>query len=383
MAKANALSAVFVKQCRKAGVYRDGQGLILRVEATGTKRWVLRVKIRGKSRDIGLGSAKDVSLVEARDRAHELRRLVRDGTDPVGAQRAARTTIPTFAEAAELVHRQRLKGWSNGKHRNQWLSTLRDHAFPVIGATAVSEISTADVLTTLTPIWLTKPETARRVRQRIRAVLEWAIVAGHRKEANPAISVGAGLPRQGDRGRHFEAMLYADVPAFVRKLRAGASGEIVRLALEFAILSAARTGEVIGACWPEISFKETTWVVPAGRMKARREHRVPLSPRCMEILRRARDLRPKSELVFPGARGRPLSNMAMAMLMRRLGREETVHGFRSSFRDWAAEATDFPREVCEAALAHTLENRVERAYRRSDLFERRRALMASWGEFLK
>ena len=183
-----------------------------------------------------------------------------------------------------MVHRQRLKGWSNGKHRDQWINTLRDHAFPEIGDKLVSEISTADVLAVLTPIWLTKYETARRVRQRTRAVLEWAAVAGHREGANPAVSVGAGLPRQPDQGRHFEAMPYADVPAFIRKLRPVASGEIVRLSLEFLILTAARTNEVTGGCWAEIDMDEAAWTIPVGRMKARRQHRVPLSPRCLEIL---------------------------------------------------------------------------------------------------
>jgi integrase len=383
VAKANALTSIFVKQCRRAGVYRDGQGLMLRVEPTGTKRWVLRITVRGKRRDVGLGSASDVSLVDARDRAFELRRLARDGVDPVGAQRAARTTIPTFAEAAAMVHRQRLKGWSNGKHRDQWINTLRDHAFPEIGDKLVSEISTADVLAVLTPIWLTKHETARRVRQRTRAVLEWAAVAGHREGTNPAVNVGAGLPRQPDQARrHFEAMPYADVPAFIRKLRPVANGEIVRLSLEFLILTAARTNEVTGGRWTEIDMDEAAWTIPVGRMKARRQHRVPLSPRCLEILTRVSALGPKGELIFPGQCGKPLSNMAMAMLMRRLGRKETVHGFRSSFRDWAAETTNFPREVCEAALAHTVENKVERAYRRSDLFTKRRALMLAWTEYV-
>ncbi len=293
-------------------------------------------------------------------------------------QRAARTTVPSFAEAAATVHRQRLAGWSNGKHRDQWINTLRDHAFPEIGDKLVSEISPADVLAVLTPIWLTKHETARRVRQRIRTVLEWATVAGHRDGANPAVGVGAGLPRQPSRVRHFEAMPYGELPNFLRKVRASGASELVKLALEFLILTAARTCEVVEARWTEIDVGEATWRISGSRMKARREHRVPLSPRCIEILKRAKALRPTSELIFPGRRGRPLSNMAMTMTMRRLNRSETVHGFRSSFRDWAAEATNFSREVCEAALAHVVESKVERAYRRTDLFEKRRQLMEAW-----
>lgn len=381
MTKANALTPVFVKQCKTAGVYRDGQGLILRVEATGARRWVLRLTIRGKRRDIGLGSAREVSLVEARDKAVELRRLKRDGADPIAAQRTAKKTAPTFAEAAAIVHRQRLRAWSNGKHRDQWINTLRDHAFPEIGNKLVADISTGDVLAVLTPIWLTKHETARRVRQRVRAVLEWAAVAGHREGANPAIGVGAGLPRQPSKGGHFAAVPYTEVPALACRLRASAGGEVTRLALGFLILTAARTNEVTGAQWDEIDLDDASWKVPAARMKARREHRVPLPQRCVEILLRARELRRRSDLVFPGKLGKPLSNMAMAMLMRRLGRSETVHGFRSSFRDWAAEATNFPREVCEAALGHLVESKVERAYRRTDLFEKRRLLMQAWADF--
>ena len=195
MTKANVLTSVFVKQCREAGVYRDGQGLMLRVEITGTKRWVLRVTVRGKRRDIGLGSANAVTLGEARETAFDLRKLARDGHNPVAVHRAGRIAVPTFAEAAATVHSQRLDAWSNGKHCSQWINTLRDHAFPLIGAKLVSEISTGDILAVLTPIWLMKHETARRVRQRIRAVLEWATVAGHREGANPAIAVGAGLPK--------------------------------------------------------------------------------------------------------------------------------------------------------------------------------------------
>ena len=208
MAKANTLTAVFVKQCRRPGSYRDGQGLLLRVELTGTKRWVLRLTVRGKRRDVGLGSAKDVSLVDARERAFDLRRQARNGVDPVGAQRAARAAMPTFSEAAERVHCQRQKAWSNGKHREQWLNTLRDHAYHEIGDTPVAEISTADVLAVLTPIWLTKPETARRVRQRIRTVLEWAIVAGHRagesghrRRGGPAAPIRSGTSFQGNAAR--------------------------------------------------------------------------------------------------------------------------------------------------------------------------------------
>jgi integrase len=384
VAKANALTAVRVKECRHPGVYRDGQGLLLRVEPNGAKRWVLRVTFRGKRHDIGLGSARGVSLQEARERAAERRKDVREGRDPVAAQRAVRSTIPTFAEATAIVHEHHREGWANGKHVEQWINTLRDQAFPIIGDKPISEITAADVLAVLSPIWLSKPETARRVRQRIRVILEWARVAGHRdgNGINPADAVGAGLPRQSRKTEHFASVPYTELPQLVSRARASSGSGVVRLAFEFLILTAARTGEVIGAHWTEMDLSDATWTIPATRMKARREHRVPLSDRCVEILRLVKGLRPKSDLVFPGRHDQQLSNMALPMVIRRLGREETVHGFRSSFRDWAAEATNCPQEVCEAALAHVVDNKVERAYRRSDLFDKRRELMEQWASYV-
>ncbi|WP_324614865.1 tyrosine-type recombinase/integrase [Hyphomicrobium album] len=384
MAKAFLLTALFVKQVREPGVYRDGQGLVLRVFESGAKRWVLRVTARGRRRDVGLGSASEVSLAEARERAAERRKDVREGRDPVAAQRAARTSIPTFRDAAEQEHQRRCKGWRDGKHRDQWINTLRQHAFRKIGDRLVSDVTMADVLDVLTPIWLAKAETARRVRQRLRVVLERARVAGHRDGINPVDAIGAALQKQPRRSRHHAAVPYADMPALMRRLHASNGDGLVRLALEFTILTAMRTGEVLGARWEEIDLPTATWTIPAERMKVEVEHRVPLSDRCVEMLRLARALAPKSELVFPSRkrRGEPLSDMAMLMHLRRLGRSETVHGFRSSFRDWAAEETNFQPQVCEAALAHQVENRVEGAYRRGDLFAKRRELMKAWERFI-
>ncbi|CAN1721408.1 DUF4102 domain-containing protein [Hyphomicrobium sp. 1Nfss2.1] len=384
MAKANLLTAMSVKQARKPGVYRDGQGLLLRVFEGGAKRWVLRLTVNGRRRDVGLGSAGDVSLVEARDRAAELRKAARAGRDPVAVQRAARSTVPTFREAAEQEHERRCKSWRNGKHRDQWINTLKQHAFPKIGDLLVSDINSGDLLNVLSPIWLIKAETARRVLGRIRVVLERARVAGHRDGINPADAVRAGLPKQPKRSSHHPAVLYAEVPGLVRRLHASNGRGEVRLALEFTILTAARTNEVLGARWDEIDMQTATWTIPAERMKAEEQHRVPLSDRCLEILKLARALAPRSELVFPSrkSRGEPLSNMALLMHLRRLGRGETVHGFRSSFRDWAAEETNFQPQVCEAALAHRVENPVEGAYRRGDLFAKRKELMAAWGQYV-
>lgn len=332
----------------------------------------------------GLDPPGDVSLVEARDRAAELRKAARAGRDPVAVQRAARSTVPTFREAAEQEHARRCKSWRNGKHRDQWINTLKQHAFPKIGDLLVSDINSGDLLNVLSPIWLIKAETARRVLGRIRVVLERARVAGHRDGINPADAVRAGLPKQPKRSSHHPAVLYAEVPGLVRRLHASNGRGEVRLALEFTILTAARTNEVLGARWDEIDMQTATWTIPAERMKAEEQHRVPLSDRCLDILKLARALAPRSELVFPSrkSRGEPLSNMALLMHLRRLGRGETVHGFRSSFRDWAAEETNFQPQVCEAALAHRVENPVEGAYRRGDLFAKRKELMAAWGQYV-
>lgn len=261
---------------------------------------------------------------------------------------------------------------------------MQQYACPQLGTRQLDQIDTPDVLRVLAPIWLTKPETARRVRQRIGTVLDWAKAAGHRSGENPVEGVAKGLPKQGDRDEHHAALPYADVPNFITRLRASEAGEGSRLAFEFLILSAARTGEVLGARWDEINVTERLWTVPAGRMKAKREHRVPLGKRNLAILTRARELATGSDLVFPGRSDeKPLSNMVFLMLLRRMGLSITAHGFRSSFRDWAGERTSLPREVAELALAHAFENRVEAAYARSDLLERRSDLMEQWAVYVE
>jgi integrase len=384
MRESNRLSTMFVKQAKTPGVYRDGGGLLLRIEPSGSRRWVLRTTVKGKRRDVGLGSARDVGLAEAREMATELRKVARAGQNPVAARREARGERLSFAAAAEAVHAQRAAGWRNGKHVDQWLASLREYAFPAIGAKPVGDIESADVLKVLAPIWLTKGETARRVRQRIRVVLDWAVAAGHRSSntVNAADPVKAGLPRQSRRVRHFPAVPWGELPRLLARLRGMTNAEAVRFALEFMILTAGRTSEVLGARWTEIDVEAAIWTVPATRMKAQREHRVPLSPQALRILSECRLLWPKSEVVFPGrSADGTLSNMALLMLMRRLGRTEVPHGFRSSFRDWAAD-TGKNRDVAEAALAHLLQDRTEAAYRRSDLLDARRALMQEWANFL-
>jgi integrase len=291
--------------------------------------------------------------------------------------------IPTFAAAARKTHAEHAAAWRNSKHKAQWLTTLEQYAFPLIGDRRVDQIETSDILRALATIWLTKPETARRLKQRMRTVLDWAKAAGHRSGENPVDGVVKGLPRQPDSKQHFTALPYAEMGHFVESLREAPVAEIVRLALEFLILTAARTNEVIGAKWKEISIDQCTWTIPAERMKAQREHRVPLAPRCVEILERARQLSTNSEYLFPGrSESKPMSNMVFLMLLRRMGIIATTHGFRSAFRDWAAEKTNFSREVCEMALAHSIRDKAEAAYRRGDLFEKRRRLMEAWASYV-
>jgi integrase len=384
MGNSNPLTVKFVEQLRTPGDYRDGLGLLLRVEASGAKRWVLRTTINGRRRDIGLGSAREVTLREARDEATALRKLARSGQDPVAHRRKVKQEQVTFAQAAEKVHAQNTGSWRNGKHVAQWITTLRTYAFPMIGKMPVENIQSADVLRVLTPIWVTKPETARRVRQRIRVVLDWAVTAGYRSalSVNAADAVRAGLPKQPKHRRHHPAVPWKSIPKFVRQVRQTPSAESVRFALEFLILTAARTGEVLGARWTEIDIANATWTVPAARMKGHRDHRVPLSRPALQLLAECRERWPNGEFVLPGRDGtKPLSNMALLMLMRRLGHEEVPHGLRSSFRDWAAENRE-DHDLAEAALAHALPDRTEAAYRRTDLFEARRGLMDEWSSFV-
>jgi integrase len=345
------------------------------------------VQANGKRRDIGLGSAADVSLAEARAAVVDVRRAIREGRDPVAEKRARKAErIPTFREAALRVHAEHTPSWRNPKHAAQWLSTLERHVFPELGNMLVSDVSGPMVRDVLSKIWLVLPETARRVRQRIGTVLDWAHAKGWRESEAPLRAISRGLPKQPKKGKHFAAIPWADVPGFLVKLaETPRAGEPVRLALEFLILTAVRSGEMRGARWGEIDCEAKQWRIPAKRMKSGKAHTVPLSARALAILGRMTELRTSDDgnaLVFEGAKpGRPLSDMTLTMLLRRMGTNCTVHGFRSSFRDWAAEATNFPREVAEAALAHALADRVEAAYRRSDLLEKRRKMMEAWAGY--
>ncbi|WP_036283942.1 site-specific integrase [Methylocystis sp. ATCC 49242] len=377
-----ALTAIQVRALKEPGRYADGNGLYLVVDPSGAKRWLLRTVIQGRRRDIGLGGVALVSLAEAREKALSYRKLARQGGDPLAEKRRTAITIPTFDEAAQRVFEEHKPSWRNSKHAAQWMNTLSQYAFPILGQMPVHQIDSPHVLQVLAPIWLTKPETARRVRQRIGTVLNWAKAAGFRTGDNPVEGITKGLPRQTDRGEHYAALAYAEVPSFLARLRSDPGiSESARLAFEFLILTASRTNEVLGARWSEFDVTNRLWAVPAERMKAGRAHRVPLTDQCLVILEQAKAASAGSPFVFPGRSSeRPLSNMVFLMALRRLKLKTTAHGFRSSFRDWAAECTSFPREVAEASLAHAVENKVEAAYRRTDLVEKRRELLKLWGQ---
>ena len=385
------LSAVTVKNETKPGRHRDGGGLILNVSATGSKSWTFIWVRDGKKREMGLGSYPTIALAAARERAAECRAILAAGGDPIAErdkveQQAVQEAEAgkTFADAVDDFLGSVEGGWRNEKHRAQWRMTLGDAYCKTIRSKAVADISTDDVLGILSPIWQTKNETASRLRGRIERVLDFAKVKGWRSGENPAMWRGHlknALPARQKLARgHHAAMPYEDVPAFVTRLRAAEA--MAARGLEFLILTAARSGEVLDAQWSEFDIDAGLWTVPAHRMKAGKEHRVPLSDRALEIVKALHEAR-IHDFVFPGqAKGKPLSNMSFHMLMRRLKVDDfTPHGFRSSFRDWCGDATDYPRELAEAALAHTISSAVERAYRRGDALGKRRKMMQAWADY--
>jgi len=380
--KQNRLSAVRVRSLTKAGRYLDGNGLYLNVQPSGAKRWFLRVVVMGRRRDFGLGGLSVVSLAEAREEATKLRKIVQQNGDPLAEREKEKSIVLTFKEAAREVHKIHSATWKNDKHKKQWITTLENYVFPTFGSLHVDNIGTPEILSVLNPIWLTKPETARRVRQRIHTVLEWAKAAGFRSGDNPVDGILKILPKQPVSQAHHTALPYKEVPIFIKSLRSINAEGIAPLAFEFLILTATRTSEVLNATWDEINLEDKTWTIPDSRMKNKREHRIPLQPRLIEILEEARKLSGGSLYIFPNPHtGKPLSTMVFLMLLRRMKQDITAHGFRSSFRDWASERTNIPRDVCEAALAHSLKDKTEAAYKRTDLFDKRRELMELWTKF--
>jgi integrase len=364
----------------KPGKYSDGGNLYLIVSETGARKWVLRFTWRGKAKEMGLGSAGSVPLADAREKAASARRKIAQGLNPID-ERKRDGGIPTFGEIADDVREALSAGFRNEKHKAQWKSTLETYAAPL---RTKPVDATDDVLTVLKPIWTTKAETASRVRGRIEKVLDAAKAKGFRKGENPARwrgNLDHLLPKPSKLARgHHAAMPYEDVASFIVELRKRDAP--AALALELCILTAARSGEILEMRWSEIDLEQKIWTVPANRMKAGREHRVPLSQRATAILRQLEKMK-TGDFVFPGqARNKPLSNTAMEMMLRRMRIEDaTVHGFRSSFRDWAGNVSNFPREVVETALAHVIGDKAEQAYRRSDALEKRRKLMDAWATY--
>lgn len=392
--KAKELGALAVQRISRRGITFVGgvAGLGLNVTQYGSKSWILRYQVGGKRRDMGLGGYPDVPVAAAREAARAARAKLAQGIDPIEDIRtrrialiAAQASNITFSAAAKQYLEAHEAGWRNPKHAQQWRNTIENYTAPKMGAVLVRDVSVPHVLAVLEPIWRTKTETASRLRNRIERVLDWATARGFRSGPNPARWKGhldklLPAPARVAKKSHHRALAYREAPAFFALLREQLG--LGARALEFAILTAARSGEVRGASWCEFDLASATWTIPASRMKAGKEHRVPLSEDALTIVR-AQAERRLNEWVFPGQSGKPLSDMTLSAVLRRMNVDAVPHGFRSTFRDWCAEYTHYPNEVAEMALAHTVADKVEAAYRRGDLFEKRRLLMADWANYLR
>lgn len=390
MGKAHKLTDLQVLRKNESGLYGDGAGLWLKVSPGGSKSWIFRYMVSGRERWMGLGPYPDVALAEAREAAAEARKKVRQGIDPIDERRgqkatdqAARVKQVTFDWCAGRFIEAHKAGWKNPKHVDQWRNTLSTYASPIIGSLVVSKIETAHVVKVLEPIWAEKTETATRLRGRIESILAWATVRGYRKGDNPARWKGhldtlLAAPDKVRKRSNFPALPWRDIAGFMVELRK--QNGIAARAVEFAILTAARSGEVRGMTWAEVDLDRGLWIVPGDRMKAGKEHRVPLSDQAKAVLQGMKTIA-TGDLVFPGRKGQPLSDMSLSAVLRRMERSDiTVHGFRSAFRDWAAESTNYPSEMAEMALAHVVSNKVEAAYRRGDMLEKRRKMMTAWAK---
>ena len=377
------LTAAFVKGAREPGRYYDsphGSGLFLQVDASGARRWGQRLTINKRRAELGLGGFPLVSLAEAREAAFDNRKLARAGGDPMVNRR--RPGAPKLSTAVERVIKLRTGGWRDGGRTDAaWRSCFEQHVYPVLGERTVAEIAAGDILAVLSPMWHERPAAARKVKQRLGLVMAWSVAEGHRAD-DPSAAVAAALPKQPKGVQHRKALPYVEVASSLAKVREAGAHRATVLAFEFAVLTASRPSEARCARWGEIDTEAGSWTVPAERMKAGRQHRVPLSGRALTILAEARELSEGTGFVFPGAKGGTMSDASFGRLLRAAGIDAVPHGFRSSFRDWAAERTNAPREVAEAALAHVPESQVEAAYRRTDFFEKRRALMEQWAGYL-
>ena len=387
MRNSNSLSAAFIRTVTAHGAYSDGNGLTLRVDKSG-KRWVQRVTIDSKRHNIGLGAYPAVPLAKARGLAAANAQAIREGLNPIAEKRqereeSRRPDKPTFAYAASEVIELRRPTWRNVKHAAQWSSTLETYAYPIIGKKFVDDVTTADILSVLTPIWVDKSETAARVRQRMETVFDWVVAQGWRQDNPASRSITKALPKVRRLKENYKALPYTNVPAALTKIRESTADPSTKLCLEFLILTAVRSGEARMARWSEIDWQERSWTIPPERMKAAREYSVPLSRRAVEVLQAAWEQSSNDELIFVASRRKkPLSDMTLLRLLQRLEVPCVVHGFRSSFRTWAGDLRVADRDVCEAALAHQIDDETERAYVRTEFFELRRNLMERWAEYL-
>ena len=374
------MSATAVRNLRDPGKYYDLHGLFLRIENAGSRRWVQRISVAGRQREIGLGSAELVSLAEAREIALSNKKLAKSGKDPIAAKKE-HLEIPNLNFAIDKVIELNAPTWTNAKHAAQFRSTLTNYVTPKLGTRPINDIQAADILSVLQPIWVKKNETAMRIKQRIGTVMKWAIAQGYRKD-DPTLTLNQVLPKPNRKTKHRASLPYTEVSKCLDSVRKSDAMVSTKLAIELLVLTATRSGEVRLADWNEINHEDRTWTIPASRMKTKEKHVIPLSDRAIELLNEARSLS-EIGLIFPGMRaGRPISDMTMSKLIKVLGYQVDIHGFRTSFRTWVQEQTNTSREVAERALAHKISNKVEAAYARSDLFEKRRKLMNTWASYL-
>jgi len=374
------ITAKFVENVTAAGKYYDLHGLFLHVRPSGAKKWLQRYTFNGRRREIGLGSAKIVSVATARKKAYQNLVIVSEGKDPIEDNKQDKI-IPKFEEAARTVYEANRPTWRNAKHAAQFITTLETYAFPVIGNMPVKDINSTHVLQILSPIWVTKSETARRIRQRLSTVFKWCVAKQWRVDDPADIAIAQALPSQKKKVTHRKSISYNEVADFLDTVSKSSAGLNTKLGIEFLILTATRSGEVRNARWDEVDG--SLWTIPAERMKAEVAHRIPLPSRCMEILASAKEISQGSGYIFEGTKpNKPLSENTFNKLMKELGLDVHAHGFRTSFRTWTQEKTNYPREIAEAALAHSLSDKAEAAYARSDLLEKRAEMMEAWAQFL-
>ena len=380
----NELTALKIKKLTIPGRYADGNNLYLEVDKSGARRWTLRVTILGRRRDMGLGGISTVSLEEARELAYQYRKIARSGGDPILERQKNRGLQTTLIYCTKKVHAINLPTWKNEKFAKQWLSSLEHHVFPTIGKLPISQVTSADILRVLTPIWNTKGDTAKKIKQRLRMIIKWARAQGYFQGDDPVELAEQALPKQLKSDDHHKSLEFEKLPEMISNLRKSKISLPTKLALEFTILSACRTSEVLNAKWEEIDLTKLIWSIPSERMKGGKVHQVPLTDRMTVILNDCKKLKTNNDLLFPSEiNGEALSNNTMRLaLKKRLKIDATVHGMRSSFKDWASETTNFANEVSEMALAHTISNKTELAYRRRTLIEKRRHLMQKWSDYL-